>query len=1048
MVQPKNIFLAGLLLLSQLSFGQKKKGVKPPPPPVFADRQGLTYTPDSLGNRIIDFSYCGYMASEKPIPDVPVKVSVPVKSGDATLRIQSAIDYVARLPINADGFRGAVLLDKGTYHINGTLKINASGVVLRGSGMDNNGTILSADGTDRATLIVISGKDDKVTGDEQKITDKYVPVNASQINVANAAGFKVGDNVIIRRPSTQKWIEDLKTETFGGGLSALGWKPGQRDIFWDRKITSINGNAITLDAPLTTALDEKYGGGTIAEYNWNGRINQTGVENLRCVSAFDNTNPKDEAHRWMAITMDNIQDAWVRRIVFEHFAGSTVDALSNSKRITVQDCESLDPVSEIGGQRRYTFWTSGQQTLFQRLYSEHGYHDFAVGYCAAGPNAFVQCEASESYSFSGAVDSWASGVLFDVVRDDGQELSYKNMGQDAQGAGWNAANSVFWNCFAALVDCYQPPTAQNYAFGTWAQFAGDGYWTESNNWIQPRSLFYAQLKQRLNRNVDEQAGLQPVESEASSSPTVEVAAKLTAEAYKPRATMKDWIDETAKQNPVGTEHKNAKTIDETGVEKIPVVAKAPPMVIKNGRLVRGSVILTGKRNDVPWWNGSVKPDYLKSAQPAITRFVPGRTGTGLTDDLDSVTGNMLKNHVVLMEQNYALWYDRRRDDHERVHRINGDVWPPFYELPFARCGQGTAWDGLSKYDLTKYNKWYWSRLKQFADLADEKGLVLIHHNYFQHNIIEAGAHYVDFPWRPVNNINNTGFPEPVHFAGDKRLFMADQFYDETNPARRKLHQAFIRQCLNNFADNNGVIQFICEEYTGPAHFAKFWVNTIRDWEKETGKKEMIGLSTTKDVQDSILADPATAATINVIDIRYWHYQADGSAYAPLGGQSLAPRQQERQFKPKPSSFEQVYRAVREYRDKFPDKAVMYSADGYESFGWATLMAGGSLPRLPAALPASFLEDASSMLPVDLPGKPANVWALGNTAKGYIVYDADAKPVSIDLKSSGRKFTLKWIDPATGNIIGNTQTIQGGKLITVDNLPKSGGTVVLWLSAAR
>jgi len=71
------------------------------------------------------------------------------------------------------------------------------------------------------------------------------------------------------------------------------------------------------------------------------------------------------------------------------------------------------------------------------------------------------------------------------------------------------------------------------------------------------------------------------------------------------------------------------------------------------------------------------------------------------------------------------------------------------------------------------------------------------------------------------------------------------------------------------------------EFTGPLHFVRFWLNTISDWEKEKGKKALIGLSTTKDVQDSILADPALSSVIDVIDIRYWHYQADGKAYASI-----------------------------------------------------------------------------------------------------------------------------------------------------------------------
>ena len=51
-----------------------------------------------------------------------------------------------------------------------------------------------------------------------------------------------------------------------------------------------------------------------------------------------------------------------------------------------------------------------------------------------------------------------------------------------------------------------------------------------------------------------------------------------------------------------------------------------------------------------------------------------------------------------------------------------------------------------------------------------------------------------------------------------------------------------------------VIQMIGEEFTGPTHFVKFWLDVIAEWEKETGRKTIIGLSVTKDVQDEILND--------------------------------------------------------------------------------------------------------------------------------------------------------------------------------------------------
>ena len=84
------------------------------------------------------------------------------------------------------------------------------------------------------------------------------------------------------------------------------------------------------------------------------------------------------------------------------------------------------------------------------------------------------------------------------------------------------------------------------------------------------------------------------------------------------------------------------------------------------------------------------------------------------------------------------------------------------------------------------------------------------------------------------------------------------------------------------------IQLTSAEFTGPLHFVQFWLDVIAEWETETGKKAKVALSTTKDVQDAILADPKRAAVVDIIDIRYWHYKTDG-IFAPEGGKNMAPR---------------------------------------------------------------------------------------------------------------------------------------------------------------
>ncbi len=148
-------------------------------------------------------------------------------------------------------------------------------------------------------------------------------------------------------------------------------------------------NRITLDAPLTVALDAKYGASSLLTYQWNGRIYDCGVENMTLISDYDKRYPKDEDHCWTGISIENAENCWVRQLNFKHFAGSAVIVQRTGSKITVEDCISKEPVSEIGGMRRCTFHTLGQQTLFQRCYSERGIHDFAAGYCAAGPQRFL-----------------------------------------------------------------------------------------------------------------------------------------------------------------------------------------------------------------------------------------------------------------------------------------------------------------------------------------------------------------------------------------------------------------------------------------------------------------------------------------------------------------------------------------------------------------------------------------------------------------------------------------------------------------------------------
>ena len=105
---------------------------------LFRDQKGdLRYVADEQNNYIPDFSYVGYRSGNVPLPEVPVKLSLAPVERDATRYIQAALDSIGRMPVDAEGFRGALLLEAGRYEVSGQLFLRADGVVLRGSGGGN-----------------------------------------------------------------------------------------------------------------------------------------------------------------------------------------------------------------------------------------------------------------------------------------------------------------------------------------------------------------------------------------------------------------------------------------------------------------------------------------------------------------------------------------------------------------------------------------------------------------------------------------------------------------------------------------------------------------------------------------------------------------------------------------------------------------------------------------------------------------------------------------------------------------------------------------------
>jgi hypothetical protein len=946
----------------------------------------------SLKNPVaINFSYAGYQAGEHNLPSIPAAISVRPTGGDDTALLQSAIDHMAAMPVAANGFRGAIFLRPGRFRVSGQLRLNASGIVLRGSGGAT--TVIVAEGDSRRTLIQIGGDSDPALASPIDILDDTVPAGSRKFHVPIPAALHAGSRIVIRRPSTAAWI---KAHGMSGLLGTfadqrLDWKPGSHDLIWDRTVTAFNQatGEVEIDAPITFTMEKSDGAGLIAEVQASQPLQNIGIEDLSLESAYNTTNSKDEEHSWIAVALDHVEDSWVRNVTARHFVASAVRADHRARRITIQNCRFEAPVSEEAGYRRQGFVVYGQQVLVDHCYSEYGMNDFATGLLAAGPNVFLDCNAEHSLEPSGAFEGLAAGVLYERVQVPDSRIQLLLDQNRAQAAGWTSVNSVIWNSTAKSLDALGPYDGPNYVVQS------------------PQSLYESELAAR--------------------------GFHLTAANPRtPPEQAPDFHDIASHPKDEPPQH--------------------PFQVIGGYFVVDGKVAFGGTQSDALWHGNTSPLDASVGAGSSITRFMPGQTAPGLTEEISRLLARTQQNGSVFYLTYPGLWYDRRRDGHTVFQMQDGDVWAPFFEMPWARSGKGYAWDGLSKFDLSRFNPWYFQRQRELARVAGEHGIIVLNQLYDTHNVLEIGPHWIDSPWRPANNINDTGLPEPPPFEPGYTLAMdtvqptvtklnlANQFYNVDNPPLRKLHHDYIFHVLDQVADMPDVIFAVGTQYAGPLSFQQFFQDTIAEWEKLHNHPVRVELAADKHITDAILNDPVRSKQVAAIDMRNWFYLADGTLFAPEAGKNRAYRDYyTAQFAEPytnsgpPTTQQQAYRLVREYRDRYPNLVLLAYENGAGPI--PILMAGGipqgqtrtgpenrnqelSTDKVIDKLVHDYLaEDLMKMHPVDgIVSDPTHNWMLASdTTDAILLYSRPQSDILLTKSLPHASYRAQWIDPATGAV---------------------------------
>ncbi len=186
--------------------------------PTVQTEGGLKFHADARGNHLPDFSFCGYAASEQPIPSVPTRLKLEPSGHDDTQRIAAALKQLASLSRDKDGWHGALELGAGTFHVSGQVELTDERLVIRGA-VDDRGAL--------STTIIATGKSRRALfhlGRQRQPQDAIHQQLVARVTKSTAVGAQRLDVqwnlVFISKPANRSSLKLLRPVS---GFTAWVW---------------------------------------------------------------------------------------------------------------------------------------------------------------------------------------------------------------------------------------------------------------------------------------------------------------------------------------------------------------------------------------------------------------------------------------------------------------------------------------------------------------------------------------------------------------------------------------------------------------------------------------------------------------------------------------------------------------------------------------------------------------------------------------------------------------------------------------------------------
>lgn len=453
--------------------------------------------------RLPDFSYAGYHAGRRDIPNPPVVVNVV---RDCGARGNGDADDTAAFRCAFDRARdGAISVPPGRYRLRDQLSFDRSNVVLRGAGREDTTLIFTRSLAEAAGF---NAQDDdpslsKWSFEGGMITSSggrhhghtAVVARASRgdtwLRLRSSDGIHRGDTVILRMED-HGGSHSLSRELYGG--QATGRAPGE--AYFPVRIAQVDGDRVQLDQPLRFDVDT----------DWNPHldvydaISEIGIENLTI--QFPRTpyrgHHQERGYNAIGFPRPLVFDAWISNVAIENADNGIL--VDDAARVTVRNVVLR---GDRPGHAAYYAWeyaqghhgiTAGTSTLVENVTVNMNFvHELTVVEGTSG-NAFVDIDGDHGLS----LDHHGGAPMENLFSRIHRGVDWHCGG----GARWpeSGARGTFWN-FDNTID---PPPWAEIQTNVIGQIAGNderhtdhAQWFEDIGNLEPGNLYAAQLQRRL-----------------------------------------------------------------------------------------------------------------------------------------------------------------------------------------------------------------------------------------------------------------------------------------------------------------------------------------------------------------------------------------------------------------------------------------------------------------------------------------------------------------------------------------------------------------------